>query len=389
MSWFRYLKNIPSTDYYSPPVKRKIKKINPSDDIAEGTWLYVNVADLNIDKKLDNDLSYVSDSNSYIVVYENEVLEDSYKPVKTQIIGDKLFFAAAENHPRNQIINNTYIVYYMANGIKGLSSNVSNGITSYYLDPSESSETYVNVESIEELEYTVEPGSNSYYNFSFINPGSDWRYASSSTVGATFYITFSGPTLSIKGYRGPDAGKIYISVTPIDREASTSDNKSYTVDCYSQVSEDNVEIFRASNLKSQDYKASVSILSSSNIKSSGNYISVNSYSFNYNGYFTIGEELLKNDIRTLSLGATTASSSIVGGSVDVVYQNVAGGGVNISDAPPSSSSNGDFWYESDTGKLYIFYDNQWISVGSSGGASALSYLSGVRNALVTMWMEAS
>lgn len=324
MSWFKYLKDVSSSNFYSPPVKRKLKRISPVDDIPEGTWLYVNVENLNLNKKLDLDLSTTDDSNSYIVVYEDEVSENYYKPVKTQIVGNRLFFAAAEDHARNEIISHTYIVYYMANGIKGLSSNVSNGATSYYLDPSELAETYVATDDVEDFEYIIEPGSNSYYNFSFINSSDTWRNASSSQEGAVFHVIFSGPTLSLNGYKGPNGGKINVSVTPIDPNASISDSREYVVDCYSQGVQENVELFRTSSLKSQDYKASFTISSSSNINSSGTYIKINSYSFNYNGYFTIGEELLKNDIRTISLGATTASSSIVGGSggsSEIIYNN--------------------------------------------------------------------
>jgi len=324
MSWFKYLKDVSSSNYYSPPVKRRLKRISPVEDIAEGTWLYVDVEGLNLNKKLDLDLSTTDDSNSYVVVYEDEVSENYYKPVKTQIVGNRLFFAAAEDHARNEIISNTYIVYYMANGIKGLSANVSNGATSYYLDSSELADTYVATEDVQDFEYIIEPGSNSYYNFSFINSLETWRNASSSQVGASFNIIFSGPTLSLNGHKGPNGGKINVSVTPIDPNASVSDSREYVFDCYSQSVQEDVELFRTSNLKSQDYRASFTISSSSNINSSGTYIKIDSYSFNYNGYFTIGEELLKDDIRTISLGATTASSSVVGGSggsSEIIYNN--------------------------------------------------------------------
>ena len=41
-----------------------------------------------------------------------------------------------------------------------------------------------------------------------------------------------------------------------------------------------------------------------------------------------------------------------------------------SDDAPSSYTEGDFWYESDTGKLFIRYDSSWVEVGhSSDGQS--------------------
>ena len=33
------------------------------------------------------------------------------------------------------------------------------------------------------------------------------------------------------------------------------------------------------------------------------------------------------------------------------------------DAAPSSPALGDLWYESDTGKAFIYYDNTWVELG--------------------------
>lgn len=38
---------------------------------------------------------------------------------------------------------------------------------------------------------------------------------------------------------------------------------------------------------------------------------------------------------------------------------------SISDAPPSSPQSGDIWFESDTGKSFIYYDSHWVEFGSS------------------------
>ena len=39
----------------------------------------------------------------------------------------------------------------------------------------------------------------------------------------------------------------------------------------------------------------------------------------------------------------------------------------ISDTPPSSPQQGQLWYESDTGKTFVYYDSFWIElVGSAG-----------------------
>lgn len=53
------------------------------------------------------------------------------------------------------------------------------------------------------------------------------------------------------------------------------------------------------------------------------------------------------------------------------WQEVSGGGasVTVSDAAPSSPDPGNLWYESDTGSMFIYYDDgstsQWVEVGGS------------------------
>ena len=38
----------------------------------------------------------------------------------------------------------------------------------------------------------------------------------------------------------------------------------------------------------------------------------------------------------------------------------------VSDTPPIGPSTGDTWYESDTGRLYIYTDSYWVEIGSAG-----------------------
>jgi hypothetical protein len=48
----------------------------------------------------------------------------------------------------------------------------------------------------------------------------------------------------------------------------------------------------------------------------------------------------------------------------------AAGGATISDTPPSSPSAGQIWFESDTGKTFVYYDSAWIEIGGGGGGSS-------------------
>lgn len=39
----------------------------------------------------------------------------------------------------------------------------------------------------------------------------------------------------------------------------------------------------------------------------------------------------------------------------------------VSDTPPTSPTEGQLWYESDSGDLFIRYDNAWVQTGGGGG----------------------
>lgn len=45
-----------------------------------------------------------------------------------------------------------------------------------------------------------------------------------------------------------------------------------------------------------------------------------------------------------------------------------GAKLTTSDTPPSGPSAGDLWYESDTGKTFIYYDSYWVEIGHGSGA---------------------
>lgn len=58
----------------------------------------------------------------------------------------------------------------------------------------------------------------------------------------------------------------------------------------------------------------------------------------------------------------------------VAWNIVSGGsGFRVSSGAPSSPALGDLWYESDSGEMFIYYDNQWVSpaVLATVGTSAI------------------
>lgn len=67
-----------------------------------------------------------------------------------------------------------------------------------------------------------------------------------------------------------------------------------------------------------------------------------------------------------------------GSSAQWIEIGVGGGGggggasVTVSDTAPASPTEGDMWFESDTGKLLVYYDSVWVEVGGTGGGGSSS-----------------
>ena len=43
-----------------------------------------------------------------------------------------------------------------------------------------------------------------------------------------------------------------------------------------------------------------------------------------------------------------------------------------SDDPPSGASAGDIWFESDTGKSFVYYDSFWVEIAGRAGSTTIS-----------------
>lgn len=62
----------------------------------------------------------------------------------------------------------------------------------------------------------------------------------------------------------------------------------------------------------------------------------------------------------------------------------AAGGATISDTPPSSPSAGQIWFESDTGKTFVYYDSSWVEIGGGGGGTSDPMNDSKFTAIITM-----
>ncbi len=49
--------------------------------------------------------------------------------------------------------------------------------------------------------------------------------------------------------------------------------------------------------------------------------------------------------------------------------------LTVSDTPPASPEAGDLWFESDTGKVFVYYDSFWIETGGGGATGVATDLS--------------
>jgi len=76
-------------------------------------------------------------------------------------------------------------------------------------------------------------------------------------------------------------------------------------------------------------------------------------------------------------GTLSGSDTTVQAALETLDDLDISAGVITSDSPPSSPSNGDLWWESDTGILYIYYDNFWVEAvtGLDSGTEGFTALS--------------
>ena len=56
----------------------------------------------------------------------------------------------------------------------------------------------------------------------------------------------------------------------------------------------------------------------------------------------------------------------------------------VSDAPPSSPTSGQVWFESDTGRTFIYYDSFWIEIGTGASYPVINSVSVTTNSATTI-----
>jgi hypothetical protein len=76
--------------------------------------------------------------------------------------------------------------------------------------------------------------------------------------------------------------------------------------------------------------------------------------------------LIVDDIEIDTTGATGPQALVFNGTkfVPTTITIEPGATVSVSDTAPSTPSVGDLWFESDTGKTFVYYDYSWVEIGA-------------------------
>ena len=153
-------------------------------------------------------------------------------------------------------------------------------------------------------QYLVDLNSDSSYNFSFINPMTDWNNGLSSKPASKLYMNFTGPKFTLFGTKGPNYGKFRIKFTALSDNVNTNNSLALdwqTIDSFSRTYSDNQQLFAKTDFEERDYFVEVETLYDKNVLSNGNNIKITSYSFSYNLYLQIGNELVNQSNNTFTL----------------------------------------------------------------------------------------
>ena len=302
MTWFKYFKQGESTTYSYPLIKRTINKFTPNDKILKDTWLFIDITDLEIEKYYNSSLNLLDDHSSYLVVYETIGSDPRMIPVSNVINNNTLYFQAAEDHEADIETINQYSIYYKTPNLRYIKLFNSED---YQVTSAEQAEFNSAFSEVDATDYDVVAGSESSYNFSFINPNLDWNNGLSSNPGSKLYLTFSGPSIQIYGDKGPDYGKFKLKLTGlqnIEFPNMSLELDWVVVDCYNSTLQENVILYENNDLNYRDYNLEFQTITDKNIISSGNNIKISSYSFSYNLYLSINKEQISDQAVFVSIG---------------------------------------------------------------------------------------
>ena len=174
MTWFRYLPatanpsiSLQDTNYVYPILRRKINIPILKQDILKDSWLFVDITDISIDKFINSSLVEEIKSNSYLVVYESKASDDyNFIPVKSHIIGNRIYFQTAVDHEKDVEIENQYSLYYKTDNIKKIKK-INNGAYEDYISCTEERAQFITSSSdVDQTSFNVSSSTSAFYSFS-------------------------------------------------------------------------------------------------------------------------------------------------------------------------------------------------------------------------------
>jgi hypothetical protein len=297
MAWFRYYNF--DNNYVYPNLRKKITFSELKENISKDSWIFLNVKDLDIDiyyqlSKTNSQFTQTPevDPESYLVVYEDKSSEVfDFTPVKTHIVGDLLYFKAAEDHAKNTELKKQYSLYYKTPNLKLIKKRTQD--SSYQSCEETESEFITSEEDVNTTADVRNINSNNYYNLSFINNESNWNAGVSKSSGASLMGTFTGPNLKVYCDKGPDYGKFKMRIISYDENEISSNEVILDwqeIDLYNQTKQENVLVFSKTNLLFKNYLFEIISNYEKNILSSDGKINIKSYSFSLNNYLILGKE---------------------------------------------------------------------------------------------------
>lgn len=298
MSWFRYYKDESSASYSYPFNRRKIKRFKPKDDILKDSWLFVDVSNYSIGLKSSSSFQEESDPYSYLVVYQDLIGNNSFTPVKTVIVGNLLYFQAAEDHVAESFTRLNYVVYYNTPNIRTIYSYDED----FVLDATYGqSEFLSSADDVNDNLFNIDLGYQGYYNFSF--DGSGWSNGTTKQNGSSALLTFSGPSIRLFGNTSPKGKSFRYKIIPVDLDTENlAVYNEYVVDTYSSSFVKDQLLIQQTNLSYKDYRLEIYVIDSINSKSSNVDVSLSSYSFSYNVYAILDEEEYDSSISFFLIG---------------------------------------------------------------------------------------
>jgi hypothetical protein len=303
MAWFRYYDL--DGNYIYPNLRKKIIFPIAKETLAKDSWIFIDVENLDIDiyYSLNKEGSVFTktastDPDSYLVVYEDKSSENyDSTPVISQIVGNLLYFKAAENHSKDIEINKQYSLYYKTPNLKLIKKRTQDN--QYQACEEAQSEFVSSEEEVNVSSYVRDLTSDNYYNLSFVNSESNWDSGVSKNSGASLIGTFTVPNIKIYCDKGPDYGKFKIRITAYGSDQDI-DNKVVLdwqdVDLYSQSKSTDALVFSKTDLSYKNYVFEIVSNHEKNILSSDGKMNIKKYSFSLNNYLSLNKEEVSSSL---------------------------------------------------------------------------------------------